>query len=169
MSRQFTGTIVVCALAAACVLADAAPSRAQGFGMRAGANTDPDQFYFGGHYETGPVVERVWFRPNAEVGIGNDVTLFAMNFDLVYRMPLRRRTAWEPYFGGGPAINLVSVYDNTEAQGGFNVLAGLAHRGGLFTEIKIGFMDSPSFKIGVGYSFRPQAPAKPVRKPARRN
>jgi hypothetical protein len=38
---------------------------------------------------------------------------------------------------------------------GFNMLVGVARRGkGLFAELKGGVIDSPSLKLGVGYSFR---------------
>jgi len=32
--------------------------------------------------------------------------------------------------------------------------SGLAHRDGFFTELKIGGLDSPEVKIGVGYSWK---------------
>ena len=38
-------------------------------GVRAGVSVDPDQFYFGGHIETTPLVDRLRFRPNVEVGV----------------------------------------------------------------------------------------------------
>ena len=49
-------------------------ARAQGPGVRAGVSVDPDQFYFGGHYETGELIDRLYLRPNLEVGVGDDVT-----------------------------------------------------------------------------------------------
>ena len=33
--------------------------------------------------------------------------------------------------------------DDTEVEGGFNILLGAAHGGGLFTEFKIGASNSP--------------------------
>ena len=39
-------------------------------------------------------------------------------------------------------------------QPGFNLLIGIAQSKGLFSEIKIGAIDSPSFKFGIGYTFR---------------
>ena len=129
-----------------------------GAGLRAGASVDPDQFYFGGHAELGPVVERLWFRPNLEVGVGNDVTVFAFNGEFAYYFPLRN-SEWSVYPGGGPALNIVrfdrgDLDDDTDAQGGFNFLLGLAHDEGFFGEIKLGVIDSPEFKIGVGYTWR---------------
>jgi hypothetical protein len=55
------------------LLAVAAPAAAQWEpGVRAGVSADPDQFYFGGHVETRPLIDRLSFRPNVEVGFGDD-------------------------------------------------------------------------------------------------
>ncbi len=131
----------------------AAPASAQGIGVRAGVSGDPDQFYAGLHYETKELIDRLRFRPNIELGVGDDVTLVALNFEFAYRFPLNGKV-WNVYLGAGPALN---IYDNhdTELQGGFNILVGLAHRRGLFTELKVGLGDSPGVKFGVGYQFRP--------------
>ena len=137
-------------LAVALIVAFAVPAAAQRqFGIRAGVSADPDQFFFGGHFETEPIVDRLTFRPNVEIGLGDDVTLVAFNIEFVYSIPLRGHP-WRVYFGGGPALNL---YDG-DAEGGFNVLVGLQHRRGLFTEFKVGAIDSPDVKFTVGYVFQ---------------
>ena len=130
-----------------------------GVGFRGGASVDPDQFYFGGHLEVGPVVEQLWFRPNVEVGIGNDRTLVGINGELTYWFPLARRE-WDLYVGGGPAVNVIRFDEDrvrggdTEVEGGFNILLGLVHHGGFFGELKVGALNSPEVKLGVGYTFR---------------
>jgi hypothetical protein len=121
-------------------------------GVRVGASVDPDQFYFGGHVETRPLVDRLHFRPNVEIGIGDNATLVALNFELAYKFPSNR--SWNAYGFGGPALNIVNVADNTESAGGFTIGIGVEHRDGLFGEIKVGTIDSPDFKIGIGYRFR---------------
>jgi hypothetical protein len=132
----------------------------QGAGIRAGASVDPDQFYFGGHVALGPLVERLWFRPNLEIGIGNDRTTVALNGEFTYWFPQFRNSQWSPYVGAGPALNLIRLDEDrfgerdTEAEGGFNILLGLGHQSGLFAEFKVGALHSPDIKIGVGYSFR---------------
>lgn len=135
-------------------LVPAAASAQVAPGVRAGLSIDPDQFYVGGHIETDPLVERLVFRPNVEVGFGDDVTLAAFNFEFVWKFA-PRRSPWGFYAGGGPAINLYQrdgPDDDTEA--GFNILAGLENRRGLFFEFKLGVADSPDFKFGVGFTFR---------------
>ena len=118
-----------------------------------GISGSPDQFYVGGHGELGPVADILWFRPNLEVGIGNETTVAAFNFEFTYRRPLRR-TAWRLYVGGGPALNVIRRRGDTNSEGGFNILLGLEHQRGLFTELKVGAVKSPSIKFGVGYTFR---------------
>ena len=129
----------------------------QGFGVRAGVSAQPEQFYFGGHATLGPVVEKLYFRPNLEVGVGNGATLVALNAEFTYWVPLRKNP-WNVYLGGGPAANIFTSGSfgnrNTDAGPGFNFLVGLAQRRGLFTEIKMGAIDSPSFKFGIGYTFQ---------------
>jgi hypothetical protein len=131
----------------------ATPAAAQSLGLRAGASVDPDQFYFGGHAETAPLVDQLRFRPNLEIGVGNDVTLVAINVEFAYSLPVSG-AGWTLYAGGGPALNVINAANTTHSEGGFNLLLGGSHEGGLFGEIKVGFLDSPNFKIGVGYSFR---------------
>jgi hypothetical protein len=151
-------TIVVAAVSLTVI---AAPARAQGVGVRAGASTDPDQFYAGAHFETRELAERLRFRPNVEVGVGNDVTLVALNFEFTYRLPPtaprlpRALSMWHLYVGGGPALNIFRFPNDTQSEGGFNGLIGLAHANGLFAEAKVGALKSPNFKFGVGYTFHP--------------
>lgn len=142
------------------LLLAAGPLGAQGgAGIRGGVSIDPDQFYLGGHVELGPVVSQLWFRPNLEVGVGNDRTLVALNGEFAYRFPLER-SLWDLYVGAGPALNIIR-FDNdragrndTEAEGGFNLLLGLEHRDGFFAEFKVGALRSPELKFGAGYTFR---------------
>jgi hypothetical protein len=140
----------------ACLLvltAVARPVSAQSLstGVRVGVSAEPDQFYFGGHIETAPLVDRITFRPNIEVGVGNDLTLVALNFDLAYKF--RSKKSWNVYGFGGPALNISSADNNTETGGGFSLGVGLEDRKGLFGEIKVGLGDSPEFKFGIGYRF----------------
>jgi len=129
----------------------------KGMGIRAGVSIDPEQFYFGGHITTGPVVDRLFFRPNAEIGVGDQTSGVALNGEFAYFVPLAKRDT-SAYFGGGPALNIFSSGPsgsrNTSVGPGFNFLVGVGQRRGWFAEMKIGAIDSPRFKLGVGYSFR---------------
>lgn len=151
MSKLRLATLGCCG--AALLLVAAAPAHAQGgFGLRTGVSVDPDQFYVGAHIDAGPLVDRLWFRPNLEVGFGNDVTLLAVNAELAYWF--RSQGAWRAYAGGGPALN---VYDSdggdSHTEAGLNFMLGVAHRGGFFVEAKVGVFDSPDLKLGFGVTF----------------
>ncbi len=145
-----------------CAMATAARAQDSGaLGVRAGASGSPDQFYAGVHYESEPFIDQLRFRPNIEFGVGNDQTVVALNFEFAYFIPLdtsRRRGArseWSLYLGAGPALVIDRFNNNTNTGGGFNILIGAQHRQGFFTELKVGMIDSPSVKFGVGYTFRP--------------
>ena len=128
------------------------PSSAQGLGVRGGVSIDPDQFYVGGHYETGALVDRLHFKPNLEVGFGDDLTHLGINLEFVYKVPVS--SVWSVYAGGGPALNVYSFDDDSFTDPGFNVLFGAEATRGLFFELKLGALDSPDLKFGVGYTFR---------------
>lgn len=128
------------------------PAAAQDAGIRGGISVDPDQFYVGGHLETPPLVDRLYFRPNLEVGFGDDLTLLAANMEFVYKFTASR--AMNLYAGGGPALNIFMTDEDSDTEAGFNVLVGMETSKGLFFEFKIGAMDSPDLKFGVGYTWR---------------
>ena len=146
---------VVAALAAAPL--PVAGQTGSGFGVRAGVGANPDQFHFGAHYDTGPLLDHLSFRPNLEVGLGDDVTTIAANFEFAYWIPIKRRP-WAVYVGGGPALVVYSFDDghddDTETEPGFNLLVGIAHSKGFFAEAKLGLIDSPEAKFTVGYTWR---------------
>jgi hypothetical protein len=127
------------------------PVEAQTFGPRVGASVDPDQFVIGGHFETPPLVDHITFRPNVEIGLGNDLTVTCFNFELAYKFESSK--PWNVYAGGGPALVLFDHDHDNHAEGGFNILLGIEHREGLFGEIKAGMLDSPDFKVTIGYAF----------------
>lgn len=142
----------VAGILAAGVLLLSAPARAQdGFGLRTGYSMDPDQFYFGAHVGVGPLVGRLWFRPNVEIGIGDDVTTIALNAEVAWWFSTK--SAWKPYLGAGPALNIYDYDGGSDTEGGLNFLFGVAHSGGFFGEFKVGAFDSPEIKIGFGYTF----------------
>ena len=121
VTRWVTGVSFLLGL----VVFSSTPAFAQDPGIRGGISVDPDQFYFGGHLETSPLVDRLHFRPNVEVGRGDDLMLIAANMEFVYKFTTRR--AWNLYAGGGPALNIYMIdgADDSELDAGFNVLVGV--------------------------------------------
>jgi len=156
MSHCVTRLVTGLSIFLAAVFLSSTPALAQDAGIRGGISLDPDQFYFGGHLETSPLVDRLYFRPNVEVGFGDDLTLIAANMEFVYKFTTRR--AWNFYAGAGPALNVYMFDGNgdndAETEAGFNVLLGAESSRGLFFEFKIGAIDSPELKFGVGYTWR---------------
>ncbi len=150
-----TGKYAVVVLAAA-LLAGASDVRAQGLGALGGAHVNPDQFHGAVLYELAPLGERLRLRPSGGVGVGNNATLVTGNFDVIYEFKPRRRSPWTPYAGGGPGINhyRLELYNETEM--GVTALAGLAHANGWFSELRVGFFDSPAMTAAVGYWFGPR-------------
>ena len=123
-------------------------------GVQAGISLDPDQFYFGGHIETTPLIDRLRFRPSVDIGLGDDLTLVAGNFDFTYTFP-GSNNGWNLYVGGGPTINWYDSDDgDSDTEGGFNFIVGAKQNNRLFFEFKVGMEGSPDLKFGVGYTFR---------------
>ena len=137
----------------------ARPAFAQGgAGILAGISGDPTQFYFGGHVDVKEVVDKFWFRPNAEIGFGNNRTVFALNGEFAYFTPLKTKNDdWKVYLGGGPAVVISTLRggptNTTDTGPGFNFLVGLTRKQGLFAEIKAGALDSPGLKFGIGWAW----------------
>jgi hypothetical protein len=153
--RRFRVSLWVCLAClglAGAIAANPAEAQQMAPGVQAGVSLDPDQFYFGGHIETSPLIERLRFRPSVDVGIG-DVTTVSGNFEFTYTFPGGR--PWNLYVGGGPTINWYD-FDNggSDTEAGFNCLGGVIYRAGLFFEVKVGVEGSPNMKFGVGYTFR---------------
>ena len=144
---------LVCALTTP-VVANAAVD----FGIRGGLTLDPDQIHVGGHADFGLIADRIGFRPNLEVGFGDNLVILAINFEAAYRF-VTRWDAWAPYAGGGIGINRVD-FDDDRLSGGSSTETGLLILGGiekglnnggrLFLEAKVGFSNAPDLKLTIG-------------------
>ena len=128
-------------------------AHAQGFAALGGANVNPDQVYGGVQYDS-RLTDSVWLQPSADLGVGNDATLFSVNGDVTYRRLLASRSPWQLLAGGGPSINVYKLASYTTMTAGVGLLAGLQHASGLFTEFRVGLRrDDPDVRFGVGYHF----------------
>jgi hypothetical protein len=120
-------------------------------GVRAGVGLDPEIVTTGAHVRLGPFSRRdVWFRPNAEFGFGEVTTLFALNIEAIYRLPITpRQGRWSVYVGAGPGLNLLDRdfeaaergereidFDDFDFETSLNILAGIEFRSGMFLELK---------------------------------
>jgi hypothetical protein len=169
VAKQFNRTSVRFLLGCAMVMVSATPISAQDFAVRSGLNLNPDQFSVGGQYEFGPVAKRMWLQPNVDMGFGDGAKLVAFNFDVVFRRALDRKTVWTGFAGGGPAINMYRIAGVTQTEAGASLVGGVIHRSGLFSEVRVGFLESPQVRFGAGYVFwRGKSQTQPpVRRPGR--
>jgi hypothetical protein len=132
------------------------PAGAQGIGFQGGVTVDPEQTFFGTHYETGEIVQNFRFRPGIDGSFGGDFSLATLNFEFLYHFPIGR--TWSIYQGGGPAVIFVRQNDHTSTHAGSFYTFGFAHENGFFTDFKLGTGNSPTLKFGVGFTVRRKAP-----------
>ncbi len=135
-------------------------------GVRAGAAFNPELFTFGVQSQIGPIFHpRVVFRPNAEFAFGEVTDLIAINLEATYRFSnTERRGNWTPYVGAGPALIFIHQnfeqgrnidFGNFDYETGFNILAGMQSRRGMFVELKTSLYSGPAPKLRMifGYNF----------------
>ncbi len=135
----------------ALVMLTAVPVQAQGWGLRGGANVNPDQVFFGASYEFGPLVENLWLQPSGDIGVGSNTTLLAANIDLIYRLWQPRNSPWRLDVGGGPGVTHFRFDDHSDTEAGINLVTALLHSSGWGSEFRIGFLDSPDVRVAVLY------------------
>ena len=105
------------------------------------------------------------FRPNAEFDFGEVTDLIALNLEAVYRFAAPYKGGkWTPYVGLGPALIFLHQnfqqgrqidFGNFDYETGFNVLAGVQSRRGMFVELKTSLYSGPAPKLRLifGYTF----------------
>lgn len=139
-------------------------------GVRGGVTLDPELILIGVQSQIGPFFNKnVYFRPNVEFAWGEVTALFALNPEVIYRLPASSRNArWAPYFGVGPGFNF--LHQNFEQNGvggkridfgefhsdvGLNLIGGIEYRSGMFMELKTSVYSdpSPTLRMVVGYNF----------------
>jgi hypothetical protein len=139
-------------------------------GVRAGVALDPELVLIGAQMQVGPFFNSdLFFRPNVEFAYGEVTALFALNPEMIYRLPISsRRGRWSSYIGGGPGFNFVHQnfsaatgtgqrvdFSDFHSAVGLNILGGIRFRSGVFTELKTSVYSrpSPTLRLIVGYNF----------------
>jgi len=160
--RRAAGVLLSAAVAAAIAAPVSAMDRDrdfgyQGWGPRVGLSVNPDQVFVGGHIDMGEAFPHVRFQPNAELGFGDDRTVFQLDGDFHYRF-LEDWDVWNPYLGGGLGLVHTSV-DGGGSGSDFelHMVGGIEKyisRGKFFLETKLGVVDeSPDWKFLAGWTF----------------
>lgn len=134
----------------------------EGWGVRVGVSSDPDQVYGGFHFDLGHFAENVRFRPTIEFGDGDDATLFQALAEVHY--VFSKVQVWRPYVGGGAGWSWIDFDDDRPGRDDTESDLALMGIGGIetklksgtifFSELKIGFGDEdPDLKLGVGWGW----------------
>ncbi len=130
----------------------------RGWGARVGLSSDPDQVYGGAHWDLGEFARNVRFRPNVEVGFGDDVTVLQANAEVHY--VFSKVQVWKPYVGG--SVGFVYADPDTGdsdtevgAMGVGGIETKLKSATSFFIEAKVGLSNNdPDFKVGVGWTWK---------------
>jgi hypothetical protein len=134
-----------------------------GWGVRAGITSEPDQVYAGVHFELGEFARNVRFRPNVEFGSGDDVKLLQASGEVHY--VFSKVQVWKPYVGGALAVNFYKLdnapagVDDSDTEFGLMGVGGIQTKlksaTSFFLEAKLGLTsDDPDFKVGAGWSWK---------------
>ena len=144
----------------------AVPAAAQGdyelhypVGFRAGWTSweDVGQVHFGAHVAMGEVMENMFFTPNIEVGLGDNLTVATLNGDLTWAFSEMTSGTWGLYAGGSLGL-IWTDYELGDANSdlGLSALGGLSRRFANghdgFLEVRAGVLDSPGLKVTLGYN-----------------
>lgn len=144
-------------------LALAQPTSARhGIGPQAGIGIDPDQFIFGGHAIFGIHGSPIHLGPSLDFGIGDDLTIITLNFDITYDFVIRNSRI-VPFAGAGPTLAFISWDDNfgrdddSETEVGLTILGGVklpaGNRNFINLSARFGVGDIPDIKLMAGYIF----------------
>ncbi len=128
-------------------------------GVRAGYTSWDriNQFHFGIHSDWGELMPNIALVPGVELGLGDDFTVVTFNGDVVYRSAELVSRPWEMYGGGSISFNIVDgpgggAHTDLGLSGLAGVTKHLDNGHTALAEIRLGIMDSPDFKLTVGYS-----------------
>ena len=134
-------------------------------GFRTGVTLDPELLMIGAHIQMGPIFSsNLFFRPNMEFAWGEVSTMFSINPEVIYRLPVTARAGkWSSYVGFGPGFNFVNQsfesgedrFSHFHTAVGLNLLGGLQNRSGLFVELKASVYSepAPTLRLILGYNF----------------
>jgi hypothetical protein len=139
-----------------------------GWGVRGGFSLSPDQFVIGMHVVTGDLAKNLRLMPNVDLGFGDHFTLFTLNPDVHYLIPLSN--SGKIYVGGTIGLVYWRFHDSfgRDYPRGYGIdrdgtdlgVAGIVGyefpvKGDpIFLDLKIGITDEyPDLKFMVGYTF----------------
>ncbi len=116
-----------------------------------------NQMHLGAHLDKGEFAPNLALVPGVEIGWGDGFTIMTINGDLVYRSTELVSRPWEMYGGGSLSLNFFKgPSDGTNTDLGLSGLLGitrnLTNGHTALAEIRLGLVDSPDWKLTLGYS-----------------
>lgn len=128
-------------------------------GFRAGYTSweNVGQVHFGAHVAMGEVMENISFTPNVELGLGDGLTVAAINGDFTWSFSEMTSGSWGLYAGGSLGLIWVDPEGgDANSDLGLSALGGLTRRFASghdgFLEVRAGVLDSPGLKVTLGYN-----------------
>ena len=135
----------------------------RGWGPRIGLADDPDQVVVGAHFDFGKFSRSVAFKPNVELGLGDDHTILALTAPVHYRWEQLRDTNVVPYAGAGVSAAIVNRDnrkngDDTDFEFSPRAIGGaefpLRNERSFFIEINLSIGDPHDVQALVGWNLR---------------
>jgi opacity protein-like surface antigen len=128
----------------------------RGWGIRVGLADSPDQFLIGGQVDLGYFHRHIRFRPDVELGFGDDITTLVFTAPVHYLFRIDK--SFLPYAGGGVAAGFFDPKNGgSDFEIGLKAIGGLewnlSNDDDLFVELEIGFGDVHDAQIIVGWVF----------------
>jgi hypothetical protein len=145
--------------AAAAQIGYSEPESTYPIGVRAGYTSweNVSQLHFGAQVQLGEIMENISFTPNLEIGLGDNLTVAALNGDVTWSFSEMVNAPWGLYGGGSLALIWVDAEGaSANSDLGLSALGGLTRRfdngHDAFLELRVGLLDSPGLKVTLGYS-----------------
>ncbi len=122
------------------------------YGVGAGFSASPNQFLIRAHLDSPDLpqqfLDRLTFRPNVELGLGNGMTRAMVNLDFALWVPFPN-TPWSAYASVGPGLAIDKPSgENTTVGGSVTFGVGFQHQKGLFGELTYSTGEA---RVIVGY------------------
>ena len=161
--RRFAPIQTMCLLLLAANVGSASDVEFRGWGPRVGLADDPDQIVLGAHFDFGELSTSVVFRPNVELGLGDDHTILAVTAPAHYRWDRLRDTNVVPYAGAGISVAIVNRNDrrngdDTDFEFSLRAIGGaefsLSNERSFFIEINLSIGDPHDIQALVGWNLR---------------
>ncbi len=164
--RRFALFQTVCLLLLAATVGSAADNlEYSGWGPRIGLADDPDQVVVGAHFDLGEFSRYVAFKPNLELGFGDDHTILTLTAPVHYRWERLRGTDVVPYAGAGVSAAIVNrddrpgkKGDDTDFEFSLRAIGGaefpLRNERSFFIEINLAIGEPHDIQAIVGWNYR---------------